>query len=289
MIPAIHIKKTIDLNKGFRSLLEVLKLVAVSEYHILEKRLRFFERFHEALEAFFGSVNLDAIRHPFLQPGAKPTGIVAVTSDAGLLGGINSQVISRATALLYESEPAGKFVVIGERGQAYVQGMGIPHTFFPGIVDARRYGQACEVRDYLIEEMLSGRIGGLKIVYPRAHSFVIHRVEAETIVPFTHEKPAAEASAIKASADKQEELILESAPAEVLEYLVYLVLGQRLYEIFGMSRLCEQAARFVHLEESCQKIQEMNQKLLLQYFRRRHEIIDANMRELFAARSLYAK
>ncbi len=65
-------------------------------------------------------------------------------------------------------------------------------------------------------------------------------------------------------------------------------MGQRLYEIFGMARVCEQAARYMHLEESCNKIADLNKKLLLQYFRRRHEVIDANMRELFSARSLYA-
>ena len=62
-----------------------------------------------------------------------------------------------------------------------------------------------------------------------------------------------------------------------------------MFDIFGYARICEQAARYLHLEESCNKIQEMNKKLYLQYFRRRHEIIDANMRDLFASRALYAK
>ena len=83
-------------------------------------------------------------------------------------------------------------------------------------------------------------------------------------------------------------VLLESSPADVAEYLVSLVVAQRLFEIFGYTRICEQAARYLHLEESCNKIQEMNKKLYLQYFRRRHEIIDANMRDLFASRSLYA-
>jgi F0F1-type ATP synthase gamma subunit len=56
-----------------------------------------------------------------------------------------------------------------------------------------------------------------------------------------------------------------------------------------MSRLAEMGARFTHLEEATQKIQELNQKLRLQYFKFRHEVIDQNMRELFAARALYAE
>jgi len=60
------------------------------------------------------------------------------------------------------------------------------------------------------------------------------------------------------------------------------------HEIFGLSRLAEFAARFVHLEESSQKLKDMDGKLQQEYFRVRHELIDRNMRELFSARLLYA-
>src|SRR5258708_284516 len=102
MLPAIHIKKTIDFNKGFRSLLEVMKLIAVSEYYILERKLRSFERLEDVLTEFFSGIDLESIHHPFLKPNG-PLGVLAVTSDAGLLGGVNMQVISKATDLAREA------------------------------------------------------------------------------------------------------------------------------------------------------------------------------------------
>jgi F0F1-type ATP synthase gamma subunit len=84
------------------------------------------------------------------------------------------------------------------------------------------------------------------------------------------------------------DIILESRIEDILEYLTYILMGQRLYEIFGLSRLAEFSARFVHLEESNQKLKEVDKKTRLEYFRVRHELIDRNMRELFAARLLYA-
>ena len=86
MLPAVHLKKNIDFNKGFRSLLEVLKLVAVSEYHNLEHKFRTNDRLTTLLGEFFDAVDLSAIEHPYLTPKGQPC-IVAVTSDAGLLGG----------------------------------------------------------------------------------------------------------------------------------------------------------------------------------------------------------
>ena len=280
MIPAAHIKRTIDFNARFRGLLEILKLVAVQQYYVLERRLKTFDKLQEVLAGFFEGVDVGQTTHPFLVPSGAPMGVIAVTSDAGLLGGLNNQVMSKAFDLVQEHQ--GRLVIIGEKGQGYAQDARLPFTFFPGVRDEERFSQALEIRDFISHNVMSGALGTIKIVFPRAVSFVIHRVEVETLVPFTR-PPAAATSAA------DEKMIFESRPEDVLEYLVYICLGQRLYEIFGMSRLAEQAARFTHLEESCQKILEMNKKLLLQYFRRRHEMIDQNMRELFASRSLYAK
>ncbi len=287
MLPAIHIKRTIDFNKGFRSLLEVLKLVAVSEYHNLEHKLKTFSRLQSGLGEFFACIDTKKIDHPFLNASDKPTAVVAITSDAGLLGGINMQVVSRAVGLVRELN--GYLVIVGERGVNYAQDSGLPFAHFGGIVDSRRYAQACEVRDFLTQKVMAGEFGGLKVVYPRAHSFVVHRVEVETFIPFTLPESAEPQKAAATKKDKDKEIIFESTPSQMIEYLAYIIFGQRLFEIFGYSRVCEQAARYLHLEESCSKISEMNKKLLLQYFRRRHEIIDSNMRELFSARSIYAK
>ena len=130
MLPASHLKKNIDFNKSFRSLLEVLKLVAVSEYHNLEKRFRTNDRLTTMLGEFFDAVDLSAIDHPFLNPKGQPC-IVAVTSDAGLLGGMNNNVIQKAIDITRQSN--GRLLVIGERGLPYVQEAGLPFTSYPGI------------------------------------------------------------------------------------------------------------------------------------------------------------
>ena len=286
MLPAIHLKRTIDFNKSFRSLLEVLKLVAVSEYHNLEHKFKTFERLQTMLGEFFQSVDLTKVHHPYLTPEGQ-TCVVAVTSDAGLLGGLNMQVVSKAADLVRQTN--GRFLVIGERGLPYVLETGLPYVSYPGIIDSKRYAQSLEIRDFLLEKVLKNQYGPVLVVYPRAHSFVMHRVETAQLIPFTLKEEEKKRSTDPKAQNYSAEVILESASADVAEYLVGVVIAQRLFDIFGYARICEQAARYLHLEESCNKISEMNKKLYLQYFRRRHEIIDANMRDLFASRSLYAK
>jgi F0F1-type ATP synthase gamma subunit len=105
-----------------------------------------------------------------------------------------------------------------------------------------------------------------------------------TLLPFS--LPRQQGSLV--SPEDLKDIILESYLGDIIEYLVYIWIGQKFYEVFGLSRLAEFAARFVHLEGSHQRLKDMDAKVRLEYFRVRHELIDRNMRELFAARLLYA-
>lgn len=271
------IKKDIEFNKGLSSLIEVLKNIAVSQYRSLEHRLTSFAILLKTVEEFSDVVSPEKIQHPFTDPGGRPQAVVAVTSDSGLLGGLNMQVVNAAIAELERAQ--GQLIVVGERGKVYASDSNVPFVAFPGITEEGRHAQALQLRDYLTTRVLKGTFGAVKVIYPRPVSFTVQKVEAVSFLPFSFPHT---------STKRQEsEVIFESEQAGVLEYLVHVWMGQRLYEIFGLSRLAEYAARFVHLEESLQKLKEMDVKERLQYFKVRHELIDRNMRELFSARLLF--
>ncbi|MCM8780562.1 MAG: F0F1 ATP synthase subunit gamma [Candidatus Omnitrophica bacterium] len=274
------LKKDLEFNKGLAALLEALKTIAVSQYRALEQKIKTYEKFLVAIESFFEFIDTQRVDHPFLKPGTKPQAVVAITSDSGLLGGLNIDVIN--LALLELNKIPGKLIVIGERGKLYAQESGVSFVAFSGIKEEERYAQAMQLRDYLIAKALEGVFGYLKVIYPRPISFTVQRVEVVNFLPFapSHKEYATPASGI--------DVILESSLQDTVEYLVYLWMGQKIYEIFGLSRLAEFAARYIHLEESSQKLKELDTKTRLEYFRVRHELIDRNMRELFAARLLYA-
>jgi len=274
------IKKDMEFNLGLGSLIEVLKNIAVSQYRTLEQKMKLFEKFLVSIEGFFEFIDFSLVKHPFMNPGATSQGVVAVTSDSGLLGGLNMQVVSAAVREL-EKTP-GRLIVIGERGKMYARESKIPFVAFPGIKDEMRYAQAIQMRDYVVAKVLDGTIGALKVVFPRPVSFTVQKVEMASFLPFM---PAAGQSS--AGGAFVRDIILESRLEDIVEYLLTLWIGQKFFEIFGLSRLAEFAARYVHLEDSLRKLKEMDTKLRLQYFRVRHELIDRNMRELFSARLLY--
>lgn len=275
------LKKDLEFNRGLSSLIEALKNIAVSQYRSLEHKIKSFGVLLTTIESYFDAFDPAAVKHPYISAEDKPQAVVAVTSDSGLLGGLNIQVINAAISEL-EKHP-GHLVVIGERGRNYVAEHKVPCTAFGGIRDEQRYAQAMQVRDYLASRALKGDFGTLRVIFPQPVSFTVQRVETVLFLPFV--PPAHRKSA---GAGTPRDMIFESTTGDIIEYLVYLWMGQKLFEIFGLSRLAEYAARYVHLEESLQKLKAMDNKQRLQYFRARHEIIDRNMRELFSARLLYA-
>ncbi len=274
------LKKDMEFNKGLSSLIDVLKNIAVAQYRTLEKKIRSYEKFELFIDSFFDLIDLEHLSHPFIQPRNDQQGVVAVTSDSGLLGGLNMEVVNNALVEL-EQTP-GQLIVIGERGKMYARDNSVSFIAFPGIRDEERLGQAMQLRDFLLKKIQEGAFGRLKVVYPRPLSFTVQRVETMTFLPF------APVSLKRKSLAEIPACLFESAPGELVAYLVYHWMGHKLFEIFGLSRLAEFSARYVHLEERIQKIKDMDNKLRLQYFRVRHELIDRNMRELFSARLLYA-
>lgn len=275
------LKKDLEFNKQLSSLLTTMKDIAVSQYRALERRIKFYEDIFSAIDTFFEVIDAKMVDHPFINPSDKPQAVIAVTSDSGLVGGLNMQVINAAISEL--SKIQGKIVVIGERGKIFASESGIPYTAFSGIQEEERYGQAMQLRDHILGEVLKGSFGHVKVVYPRPISFTLQRIETMTFLPFSPSAPP------RASLKDMRNIIIESMPGDIIEYLVYMWMGRKLYDIFGLSRLSEFAARFAHLEDSSQKLKDMDKKLQLEYFRAKHEFVDRNMREIFAARLLFQR
>lgn len=272
-----QLKKEIYFTGQLGGLLNVIKAIAAQQFQLLERSLKFNPGFFEAIQAIAATFNLERMQHP-LTSGVGPTGVIAVTSDAGLLGGLNQQVV--LTAVREYRKAPGELMIIGKRGARYASENKVPFKEFPGVLDETRRMLAEQVRDYSLNQVLGGRLGQLTIVYPRASSFTVQTVEMVRAVPCQTWLKEGAPSGIRGT------LLMESTSANILEYLVWVWLGQKLFEVFGMSRLAELAARAVHLEMSSQELQRRKDKQMRRYFRERHEVIDRGMRELFASKML---
>ena len=282
MAGVIRLKQELQFNTQLGGLLDALKSIAAQQFQTLERNFRTNKPFFDAILTIAGTFDLERLAHPFTK-GAGPIGVIVVTSDTGLLGGLNQQVVIRALQE-YRRQP-GELMVIGERGLSYLREQRLTAQSFRSPADHERRAVAGQVRDYALNRVLAGHLGGLSIVYPKAVSFTVQRVELLRVIPCSEWLRGAHV----ARGVRGGPLLLESPAPGILEYLVWLWLGEQLVEVLASSRLAELAARSVHLEGSSQELQRRGKKLLMRYFRERRELIDRNIRELFAAKALYGK
>jgi len=273
-----QIKKDMDFYKGLGSLLKVLKGVAVSQFHILEKKLKTFDKFSYAVESFIEGIDTGSIPHPFLKAFNQNQAIIAVTSDSGLLGGLNMQVMNMSFSELKSEKDI--LMIVGERGKIYAQESRIPYKGFPGIKDETRFDLALTIRDYVLKKVVDQEVSRVSIIYPKALSLINQRLEKFSPLPYGRTETESNFPLMNLK-----EFIQESSLEDIVEYLVFLWMGQKLYDILGYARLAELGARFIHLEESSHRLEDLDKQLRLKFFRFKHEITDRSMREIFAARS----
>jgi ATP synthase F1 gamma subunit len=289
-----ELRKELRFNIEFLQLIQTLKNIAASQYHLLEKEKERFDDFMRAFGDFFRVVNLVGVANPLVAGGGDVLGIVVVTSDSGFMGGLNAGVIEAARREQGDlPEERVRWIVIGDKGSATFLDHNLAFKYFKGISQDTRYEQALEIRDYIVGEVVARRMGRVSLVYPHPVSFTQQTIETIRILPcadlFDRAEPAEsdripEPMAANPLLRAAREVIVESSFDDMVRYLAEVWVVSRLYEVFEDSKLSEYAARAMHLEGSIQKLEKDLKQLRHRCFRASHEMVDKGMRESFSSR-----
>ena len=306
----INVKKELRTTNDLMDLVDVLKRVAAAQFQMLEDTrkqsgwtrlevasgnensgasdvLHEPDKFiSEANAAPFPQVSLTAVvdkflqlippeqcQHRFLQEASTPLGIVIMATDEGFLGGLNAAVIQKALAVKGSRE--AKLMVLGERGGMVLRDHNEEFTSFPAVGEKVNIREVERLRDYIVEQYLLGKFSTVLVFYPRCYSFTHQEVESFQLLPFV--RPSSGGASATAT-----DPILEPSATAIIDYIVKLWMGRKIHEVFWQSRLSELAARATHLEGSLQGLKDQKKKLILQYFRSKHEVADTGIRESFA-------
>jgi len=273
-----QLKEELDMNGDLTDLMDVLKGIAATEFWILQKKRKRFEEFIAEFEGFFQFIDFVDVRHPFVQ-GEGDLAIIMITSDEGFMGGLNMRVIN--SALSYPGSDNAQLMIIGEQGASHLTSQGRKFTGFPGIKSDECYESSLIIKDHIIKEGLEGKFGSLVLFYPKPVSFMVQKIEQLEILPCGRlfEKTTDKVKNLK-------NVIVESPINHIIEYLVETWIVQKLFEVFEDSKLAELSARTLHLEESYQTLIEQKKGLSHQYFQSRHELVDAEMRDMFFGKTV---
>lgn len=261
------IRERIRSVRDIQQITRAMKMVAAAKLRRAERTMEAAVAYSRELDGLAARLLARRRTHPFLAAGTGPRLLVAFSSDKGLCGGFNAQVV-RATLAELEATPdrGARVVAIGRRGavglaRAGVEPDRVERDFFADFDYAKSAGFSQE----LVEAFEGGEAGEVTCIYQTARGVVVER-----LLPVRLE-PAEEAGP---------DYLFEPGEEEVLDALLRQRTHTRLFAIAATSEAAEHRARMLAMDAASTNAGELIASLTLDYHRARQAAITKEILEI---------
>jgi len=210
--------------------------------------------------------------HPLLEKRpVKKIGYILVTSDRGLCGGFNSNLIRFTKAIVEEEREAQTgLIAVGRKGNDFFTRRRFNIlTQFTGLGDSPDYNQASMISEEVIKLYTSGEVDEVYLIYSKFISVLTQEPKAVKILPI-------EPSAEKTSG----EYIFEPSPQQILERLLPAYLKSQVFTALLESKASEMGAKMTAMDSATENAKEMIDKLTLDMNRARQAAITKEITEI---------
>jgi len=234
--------------------------------------------------------------HPLLAPGTGARALaIVVTSDRGLCGGFNAQVLRTASEFV-RTRPQGSVdvIAIGRRGEAWARRRRLPLKASFGEVLAGGAPEATSVRPLARlakDGFLGGDYGEVAVIYTDFVSSILQKPRAKTLLPLKRDSELGEVAGhdeTHESAKGREEYLFEPDPAAVLDKLLPRVAEAQLYQAVLESLASEHSARMLAMKNATDAATDMIDDLRLTFNQARQAGITQEIAEISAGRAALA-
>lgn len=212
--------------------------------------------------------------------------IVAVSSDKGLCGSFNSNIIKSAETFYNERSALGEdpqFVTVGKKASLYFEKRNFNiKKQFPDLMSKLKYQDAKEVSSYLQEIFLNEKIKEIKFIYTSFLSSSNQKVSEKLLFPVTFEPREGDPA-------EDVEYIFEPDPQEIFDSLLPKYINSTVFYTLLESSASEYAARMVAMELATQNASEMISSLTLTMNKLRQASITNELLEIITATEALAK
>ena len=276
------IRRRIGSVKSTQQITKAMKMVAAAKLRRAQEAITRARPYAVLLEQTLSRVASrasadEAAAHPLLSARpARVAELVVVTSDRGLAGGFNSNVVRRAQRFLVESAGTYERVfvsTIGRKGRDSLKARRVAmRKDFTGVHARLSYEKAHEIAAEYAERYLAGEVDAVFLLFNEFKSAISQTVRLKQFLP-VETAPVSEAGA---SAD----FLYEPARAELLADLVPRHLDVQVWRALLDSAASEHGARMTAMEAATKNAAEMIAALSLQYNRARQAYITKELMEI---------
>jgi F-type H+-transporting ATPase subunit gamma len=222
-----------------------------------------------------------SVAHPLLEEREEPThvGVLLVTSDRGLAGAYNSNVLKIGEDLLREVRSRGLdpvVYVIGKKGVGYFRFRGVDmRASWQGFSEVPPYEKAEEIGRAIIADFADETIDELHCAYTDFRSAFTLRATSKRFLPIASQEVTGTGVGVV-----QAEYLFEPEPAEILNALLPQYLITKIYSAMLESAASENASRRRAMKAATDNAEDLIKQLTRQANRARQDEITTEISEI---------
>jgi F-type H+-transporting ATPase subunit gamma len=277
------IRKRIVSVKSTQQITKAKKMVATAKLRRAQENLiaarPYGANVRELLNNMSSRVSPDS--HPLLaRREPKRVEIIVFTSDRGLCGAFNNNLIQRAELFLGEEKGKAEEIAmsfIGRKARDYFRKRKV--TMRREYVNVKAdFALASRIGGELSKAYMENQVDGIYLLYSEFRSAIQQRVVLKKILPVTPEAPAAGEKGIPQT--KGVEYLYEPSESAILKRLLPMYVDVQVFQALLESIASEFGARMTAMENATRNAAEMIDKLTLIYNKARQAAITKELIEI---------
>jgi F-type H+-transporting ATPase subunit gamma len=277
-----EIRTKIKSVQNTRKITKAMEMVAASKMRKAQERMRAARPYADRIRniaAHLSQANPE-YKHPFLtkRDSLKAAGIVIVTTDKGLCGGLNTNVLRAVTNKLREWQDAGVKVnatAIGNKGFGFLNRIGakvVSHVTQLG--DTPHLEKLIGAVKIQLDAFAAGEIDAVYLAYTRFVNTMKQETIVEQLLPLAADKLGT------ASRDYAWDYIYEPDAQVVLDELLLRYVESLIYQAVAENMASEHSARMVAMKSASDNAKEVIADLQLTYNKARQAAITKELSEI---------
>jgi len=267
------IRRRIRSVRNMQQITKAMKMVSAAKLRKAQQKLSAARPYANQLQGVLerlAQAPVDTV-HPLLvkRPVQKVV-YVLITSDRGLCGGYNANLIRKTDGLIAETPQEVKLVAVGRRGRDYFRRGKIEFLAeFVALGDEPSYNQAKEIAQEVVRLYEQGEADEVYLMYTEFVSAITQRPTQVKLLPI--EKPEGK---------QGKQYIFEPSPDEILASLLPKYVETQIFRSILEGKASEQGARMTAMSSATDNAKDMIDRLSLAMNRARQAAITKEISEI---------
>ena len=284
-----EIRNKIKSVQSTRKITKAMEMVAASKMKRAQERMRATRPYLEKafnIAMHIAQANTE-YRHPFLAPrdAVKRIGVIIVTTDKGLCGGLNTNVLRLVTQQHKEWRGKGlevDYVVLGQRGLGFLQRLGANIVSSAvQLGDRPHLDRLVGPVKVLIDKYLAGDVDEIHVFFTTFVNTMKQEARHARIVPIPDRYRTATGEVRQAKvSDGAWDYIYEPDARELLDGMMRRYMEAIVFQMVNENMASEQSARMVAMKAASDNAGKIIQELQLIYNKTRQAAITKELSEI---------